>query len=284
MEHVSRVLAMVRDLGRRALAMASAGEVRLPHDPPRGGGGGGGERWWVLTGALPAARVLLGEGVEGGEGGELRATAESLDEALAGSAEGRGGGGVRVVDAAGQARPVYPLLAMHLFRVAGRDQMPPLTISRSRVLMPDDLHPALRLWHTLAHADADADESSRKRLVTDNGPALPAPLHPLHPREPDENLDAWTYRELIGLHALHRLGRIDETRRVARWHQQHTQPDYTTYQPWGLAAFASSPETVAFAEQQLHDVETHLALGGAGGAVVPALLLADAAAVLRLCV
>jgi len=69
-------------------------------------------------------------------------------------------------------------------------------------------------------------------------------------------------------------------RAAAEFHQHHTQPDYTTYQPWALAVFARDPATAMFAEQQLHDVETHLNLHGGGGAVIPALLLTDAAVML----
>ena len=43
-----------------------------------------------------------------------------------------------------------------------------------------------------------------------------------------------------------------------------------------MAAFLGRPETVPFAEQQLHDVESHLAIAGPAGALLPGLLLADA--------
>ena len=96
-------------------------------------------------------------------------------------------------------------------------------------------------------------------------------------------MEPWTYRELTGLHGLHLLSLdtqdtqlAERTRSIALHHQHHTQPDYTTYQPWALAAFCGQPDTVLFAEQQLHDVETHLHVEGPSRAVVVALLLADA--------
>jgi hypothetical protein len=107
----------------------------------------------------------------------------------------------------------------------------------------------------------------------------------LHGLGLDDLLDSWTYRELSGLHALHAAARgMDDfplTARcgqVAAFHQGHTQPDYTTYQPWGLWAFSYDGATAMFAEQQLHDVATHLSVEGPGGALLPALLLAEASA------
>ena len=110
----------------------------------------------------------------------------------------------------------------------------------------------------------------------------PAPLVPLGL---NDLIDSWTYRELLGMHGLHLCSLLendsamaDRVRSATMYHLGHTQPDYTTYQPWGLAAFASDAHTAVFAEQQLHDVATHLSIEGAGGAVMPALLLADASA------
>ena len=112
---------------------------------------------------------------------------------------------------------------------------------------------------------------------------------PLHPHADNESLDAWTYRELSGLHALAAAAvlrrnqawarRVEE---VAMYHLEHTQPDYTTTQPWGLFAFAWSIATRPFADQQLLDAESVVATAGRGPEVAQALpmvgmLLADAA-------
>src|SRR5690606_9803795 len=112
------------------------------------------------------------------------------------------------------------------------------------------------------------------------------PAEALHGHDANEPLDFWTYRELAGLHALARLAampgrssRPDWQARVAQiaaFHLDHTQPDYTTYEPWALFAFAGSPHTALFAEQQLHDATTHLGQSGGSAAVMVALLLADA--------
>ncbi len=79
-------------------------------------------------------------------------------------------------------------------------------------------------------------------------------------------------------------GLLKRARRAARYHVEHTQPDYTTYQPWALSAFACWPETAVFAEQQLHDVTSHLSIERGPGALVPGLLLADAWATLDMLV
>ena len=110
---------------------------------------------------------------------------------------------------------------------------------------------------------------------------------PLHEQGPDDAPDFWTYQELTALHAWDALAEWFEDPRgrdrvaaAARWHMGHTQPDYTTYQPWALAAFGRRDETRGFAEQQMHDAETHLNLAGGAGSVVAGLLLADAWALL----
>ncbi|MEM7577995.1 MAG: hypothetical protein AAF328_11050 [Planctomycetota bacterium] len=118
-----------------------------------------------------------------------------------------------------------------------------------------------------------------------SGSEQPAPLQA---QQIDVAPDEWTYREMVGLHAamllateLNHRSLVDRCHAAARYHLQHTQPDYTTYQPWALAAFLYFPDTVGFAEQQLHDVETHLHVEGPPGALVPGLLLADAYATLK---
>lgn len=117
--------------------------------------------------------------------------------------------------------------------------------------------------------------------------ARPGPGGALHERAAggarEESLDAWTYRELAGLHALTNLAlarrnrawaaRVEE---IALYHLENTQPDNTTNEPWALAAFVWSPRTRSFAEQQLHDTTAQGQGGSEGLGAVAALLLADA--------
>lgn len=97
--------------------------------------------------------------------------------------------------------------------------------------------------------------------------------------------DAWAYRELVGLHALSNLALVRRNRQwatrvqeIAMYHLEHTQPDFFTYEPWGLFGFLWSAKSRPFAEQQLHDVQTHLANATGPKCMAPGLLLADAAA------
>ena len=113
-------------------------------------------------------------------------------------------------------------------------------------------------------------------------------LHPFDDGPDGESLDAWTYRELVGVHALANLAllRRNKTwaarvREVTRFHLENTQPDNTTSQPWGVFAFMWSPETRSFAQQQIHDATAARAMtqiGEEGSGVNPlsAMLLADA--------
>ena len=91
----------------------------------------------------------------------------------------------------------------------------------------------------------------------------------LHELEAGVTLDAWTYRELTGLHALAGLalycrhkGWSKRVAEIGRFHEEHTQPDNTTNQPWGIFGFLWSEETMMFGEQQLHDTSTQLRIKG----------------------
>ena len=105
----------------------------------------------------------------------------------------------------------------------------------------------------------------------------------LHAQDVNETLESWTYTELTALHALHNLA-LDARRaawhervaEAAAWHQEVTQPDYTTHEPWALAAFLARPATRPLAEQQLHDTATFLGRAQPEAAAVIAMLLADA--------
>ena len=181
------------------------------------------------------------------------------------------------VDGRGHARPVYRFLAAYLYHRKTGSPPPPILIDPAG-------DTSLQLWghwHRFASGRGDPEAVSR---------VLASHTGSLHPQTHEEPPDHWTYRELVGVHALHALvewththadmpappGWKQRLQEITNYHQHHTQPDYTTYQPWGLAAFLSNPDTVMFAEQQLHDVQTHLQIEGGPGALLPALLLADA--------
>jgi hypothetical protein len=87
----------------------------------------------------------------------------------------------------------------------------------------------------------------------------------LRRQDAEELLDGFVFDELAGLHAAYNAARLlgdgaklERVRRMVRWHVEHTQPDHTTSEPWGLAAFAALDETGTFAEQQFHDAVTNL--------------------------
>jgi hypothetical protein len=148
---------------------------------------------------------------------------------------------------------------------------------------------ALVLWESLClHDQADLAKRDADAELVDTIvhaiTARPGPGGSLHPRDEGpqgESLDAWTYRELTGLHALTNLAiarrsaawaaRVEE---IALYHLNNTQPDNTTNEPWAVAGFLWSTKTRSFGEQQLHDATAH----GAGEiGPVAAMLLADAA-------
>ena len=240
---LSRVRAMVQALAERAIAMAADGATTRPR---------AGERRYCLVEMMPAASCLLGQG-------GLDWGVPPVD------------GSASITDGSGHRRPVYRYLAAYLHARTGAAAQ---TLGLNRA---EESDVSLRLWAAVTAAQAgDLDTATVDRWLDTGHDSL-------QPSDPNEAADHWTYRELTGLHALQALVELTGNARwaarvaeVARFHQANTQPDYTTYQPWGLAAFLATPQTVPFAEQQLHDVETHLSLAGGPGAVVPAILLADA--------
>ncbi|MFK7788976.1 MAG: hypothetical protein AB8C95_05695 [Phycisphaeraceae bacterium] len=263
--------AVTMQLAGKALAMATDS---APHRAREG------ELRWPIANALPAARVLVGQ-AEQHDHQLLRAVAVSLNETLA---EDTG----KITDGFGHARPSYGLLAIHLLGSAAHlaDQPDTLDLIKQAAVTLLDRNPTddgppeprLAFWRRLIARQHGLQEAEELPLPN-TGPA------PLVPLGLDDLIDSWTYYELVGLHGLHLCNLVEpnetlaqQIRSVAEYHLGHTQPDYTTYQPWGLAAFASDVYTAMFAEQQLHDVATHLSIEGPGGAVLPALLLADNAA------
>ena len=183
------------------------------------------------------------------------------------------------VDGRGHSRPIYRHFAAYLYHRQTAGPPPPVRPGEHE---DDDVSLRLwRLWHGVASGRGDFPAIDQLLAESDG---------PLHLQTADDAPDHWTYRELVGLHALHALVELTDQRddlptqpvwrkrviEITNYHQYHTQPDYTTYQPWGLAAFLSNPDTVMFAEQQLHDTQSHLQIEGGVGALLPALLLADA--------
>ncbi|WP_145446264.1 hypothetical protein [Mucisphaera calidilacus] len=234
---------MVGELAERALGMAVDAS---PHAPrPREG-----ERIVSLAELLPMARGLMGDvpGDLPDPGGDER---------------------VRWTDGLGHHRPSYGYLAARLALRGGGG-------------VPVTHEPVAGTPDARVHADwvAALGGPQVRSLPEFDGNVVAAPLIE---QKPDDSPDDWTYRELVGLHGLVARARATgdgaaahRAYSVALHHVQHTQPDYTTYQPWALAWFLRDPATITFGEQQLHDVATHLSLEGRPGALVPALLLVDA--------
>jgi hypothetical protein len=289
---------LVADLAQRAV---TAARDAAPHQPDA-------SKWQrSLTLGLPAARWLL----QGQGEGDEPALVEGCDQLAEAGRQWAGGVTPHFTDGFGHSRPMYHRLLLHLhLRVLSRSEaalaqaaavrchdalaqaMQPIYAAAAEPdALPGDTPATLWTALTLAeHAAATGDPANHDTVVqwVQRALAEPGEAGSLRRQGTDEPFDEWTYRELLGLHALDALarvtGRADWRQRVAEvadYHQGHTQPDYTTYQPWALAAFASRYETLMFAEQQLHDVTVHLQTGGEAAALVPALLLADAATSLR---
>ncbi len=226
----------------------------------------------------------------------------------------------KLADPAGHYRDEYWPLALHLHLAAFRlryEQLPTQVWSACEDALPTALEPtrwienhtqapppphqtALLLWSALClleyallssrDVDLDIVDAAVHRVVSHPGPG--GSLHPqataATPGKPqqEESLDAWTYRELCGLHALANLAATRKNQawaqrveQIALYHLEHTQPDHTTTQPWALFAFLWSPKTRTFAQQQLHDTTAHAAANsGVGVGAVAGMLLADAAA------
>lgn len=291
MEQFSRYESLVLQEAARALELA--------RQAAQAGGSRSG-----LAEALPAARVLLGRPVQREEVQPLLAGLTQWAR-LAGEA---GAEPPRLATLTGQSRPVYFPLAVHLFlravevigsqlTPADRDAAQQAARGLGRAMVAalespqDPQQLALTLWQALVATEAAVlagDSTPGAALAAVERIVQASSTGPLHTMDPDDLLDAWTYHELAGLHALDRLaqrtGRADWrgcVEQAAHYHLEHTQPDYTTYEPWAVHVFLRWPQTAMFADQQLHDVATNLGLSGPQAALMPALLLADAADALR---
>lgn len=284
----SRYAAMTAEMARTALS----------HTTPTG-------RADVTLGLAPAAALLDNDAAH-------HPVLPAGLRALAAMAAGPDRDAPRLADGSGQAREVYfPLvLHLHLRAFAKRyESLPqrvwmacedvlPAAIEGVRSVENHTDQPAsptataLVLWQGLCLAgfaevtrrDVDMEVAD---AVVHQALAQPGAGGSLHARSADEALDAWTYRELCGMHALANLALLRRNsawarrvQEVAAYHMEHTQPDYTTTQPWGVFAALWSDTTVPFAEQQLHDVASAQATSAGEHdqhAPMIVLLLADAA-------
>lgn len=277
---------MIQALAERAIEMAIDAS---PHQPRPG------EYCFSMMHGLRCAERLLGRSVPLDETiNQLRLAAQVIEPLI--EAEKDTSAAVRFVDGRGHARRAYRRLMLDLFEqtvdlsesseedslghellILGISDEP--RISKQR----DEPDPSLVLWSMLPLARQEAIDLTSITEIIDRLIGHPGEGRPLHEQKLEDSPDEWTYRDLVGLHALHHLAQLtghtpwqQRVLEITAYHQNHTQPDYTTYQPWGLAAFLSNPDTVLFAEQQLHDTETHLNIEAGPGALLPALLLADA--------
>ena len=242
-----RHLEIVRRLARKALAMATDGAVHRPR---------AGDQRVSLIEWVPLARAIV-------EGGGPTAPPPGL-AALELDPVRR----LRLTDGSGHHRAVYAPLAMEVGRLACGGVLDPVSAALIDAASAD------------ATGAADAAGFAAYRAALRHEPLVfePTAAGSLQPPDADAAPDTWVFNELVMLHALHAAPETDPARVTAAavYHAGHTQPDYTTYQPWALSAFLDVPDAVGFAEQQLHDVSTHLAVEGAAGALVSGLLLAVA--------
>jgi len=260
--------------------------------------------------AVPAARLLLGD-----DHTLYPALAKGIQRLaqVGQTAIKAGGSGPPVIDEAGHSREIYGALVLYLHLAAFsqryetlpsdlwgicEDRLPE-AVAPARWIEgltgtpPDPPKVSMALWAALCllrHAmlagrdvDVELAEAVVHQIINRPGPG--GSLHPLE--DPASNsgtasIDTWTYHELCGLHALASLAVIrrhaawaKRVEQVAMYHLEHTQPDHTTTQPWGVFAFLWSPKTRSFGEQQIHDATAHS--GGLGLGTIAGMLLADAA-------
>lgn len=205
---------------------------------------------------------------------------------------------MRLADPAGHVRPVYFYLAVHLYLTACRnnvshcppDILPQLRQLADRIEGLSETTADLALWLALVMLQAglllgDDALASRARALAGQWLDVSPRDGSLHEMTADDSLDAWTWRELVGLGAADHLARLTQNhvwrercRNITAYHVDNTQPDNTTTQPWGIAAFLCEPAAVDFGVQQMHDAMTQGSHdGGRQVGLVAAMLMADAA-------
>ena len=195
-----------------------------------------------------------------------------------------------LTDSLGQARPLYAPLAIALAlrawdesHAAGNPALDPTQLDtalnrfvrRAQAIRRD---PTVSPAQTLAHAWLCAallrlrPEPALDQIIGQLWNAAFARQRPaghLHDLTADTSLDAFVYDEFAALHAAANLATeaahhgnpalFSPVHRLALYHLENTQPDHTTDQPWGLAAFAMFGDTLSMAEQQLHNAAAALA-------------------------
>lgn len=199
-------------------------------------------------------------------------------------------------------RPCYPLLALHVHLMAFEKcylnlpdsiwdnaadtfeklAMPLRVIETYRDAPPPHMTTEITLWQALClleigsirHFDSDIELA---KAVIEQIVDRPVNDNPLTEQDPEESLDGWTYRELIGMHALANAAMYDHNEKWANrveqmgfHHLYHTQPDHCTSEPWGLFGFLWSEQSRMFGVQQIHDCKAYGLVG------VGQVLLADA--------
>lgn len=208
-----------------------------------------------------------------------------------------------LTDPAGHRRPIYLPLAFHLHLTAWQRHIKePLPAgahelaSRMKARLDDadaDIEIDVALWELLCLYQMSmmtADEPLWKDVTgrLETLLATQGEDGSLHMQDPNDSLDAWTYRELVGLHAIYNLAQLMEDEKlkkrcdeIARYHLDNTQPDNTTNQPWGIAAFLADANTASMGVQQMHDATAQGSNSASQNVgLVAAMLLADAANVL----
>lgn len=253
---------------------------------------------------VPAARLLLDD--------DPSLHSQLSDGMRTLAAMGRAQAAPRLVGALGDQREEYHLLVLHLYLAAFADRyesMPQQVWSACEDSIERAIQPAraaeafaagpppaacaaTTIWQAMCLYEAgkllqrDVDVEVAESIVH-QVLSQPGPDGSFAGRDPEESPDAWTYRELVGIHALANLALFSRNRhwaahveRIALYHLENTQPDHTTGEPWGLFAFLWSDKVRTFGEQQLHDAASYaVQAGGRGGIAggVAAMLLADAA-------
>ncbi|NJL31739.1 MAG: hypothetical protein HC898_08960 [Phycisphaerales bacterium] len=202
---------------------------------------------------------------------------------------------MKVTDELGHSRPVYRDLLLHVGLMVMQQIPVPLRPSMNNPPIPPSTVPEhLQWWQWLLQLESAKLNHDPLMPVAsilaqlDAVLAQPGEDGSLHPMHPDKSLDGWTWRELLGLHALAHVytlhpsaHRLDRLREAVAFHMDNTQPDNTTNQPWALPAFVIAG-AVTLAEQQLHDVMAHAStLPGNRPPVITGLLLADSARLLQ---
>jgi hypothetical protein len=216
-----------------------------------------------------------------------------------------------VVDRQGHRRPGYRGLLFHaVFRAMAADESGTLQAYAGAWLdllaaqleslrwpeLPAGQIPADRgalivdvVWMALAAHDAaviGGEAPWRRRAAEAFGQLVRGRQFPrtFLTRTGSDNPETHWYHELLLLHAATlyaaQTGDPAITEAVAQnaeFHQNETQPDHATNQPWGLAAFIPDPSTRPLADQMLHAAAT---IGRGSG--VTSILLADALYCLRL--